>query len=75
MTLSWPRPGIPNVELGREGAEVGLGLGLGPIRSPRSSLQRSVISVTFSPAAMGTYFQPSLTFAYTILRVEYAPFS
>lgn len=49
MTLSWPKPGIPNVELGLEEAEVGLGLGVGPTRSPRSSLQRSVVSIELSP--------------------------
>ena len=48
MTLSWLRPGIPNVEIGLEEAEVGLGLGLGPTRSPRSSLQRCVVSVELS---------------------------
>ena len=63
MTLLWPRPGIPNVEIGLEEAEAGLGLGLGPIRSPRSSLQRFVVSIEPSVEPPETYFQPSLTLA------------
>ena len=63
ITLSWPRLGIPNVEPGLEEVEAGLGLGLGPIRSPRSSLQRSVVSVELSSNPMDTHFQASLTLA------------